>query len=303
MNIKFMGNNNTNKSSRNGCKIIAIVDHITACDKRTAIDWFTSSNNKESSAHYLVCKDGSIYQFVDESMKAWHAGIVQNPSSRLVLQDMKGVNPNAFSIGVEHEGQSGDQFTEVQYQSTLWLHTQIIAKYGIIIDREHIIGHYQVDSVDRAYCPGSGFPWDRLMVDLISHFVPQPQIQPWQIDCMNFLKISGFIVLDHNPNETVVMSTFGFMMNNYFSKLQNIDPIQYLTINNFIGQPHLPTESITWALLGWILARRKKVNITDPISFLLNSGYITSSKVPTDIITFSLLGAVLKNATTKNIGI
>lgn len=287
MNIQFIGNQHTNKSSRNGCKIITIVNHITACDKTTAISWFTSSQNKESSAHYLVCKDGSIYQFVDESMKSWNCGIVQNPSSKLVLQDMKGINPNAYSIGIEHEGQTGEQLTELQYQATLWLQTQIINKYGIQIDRDHIIGHYQIDSVDRAYCPGTGFPWDSLMVDLI----------------MNFLKSSNFIGSDHNPSEIVTMATFGYMMNNYFSKLSNINPVQYLSDNNFIGQSHLSTENINWATLGYMLARRKKVTISDPVKFLIDSGYIGSTKNPNDLVSFYLIAVVFKNAIQKNIGI
>jgi hypothetical protein len=54
----------------------------------------------------------------------------------------------------------------MQYQATLWLHKQLIAKHGIPIDEGHIIGHYRIDSVNRPNCPGPGFPWQRLFSDL-----------------------------------------------------------------------------------------------------------------------------------------
>ena len=70
------------------------------------------------------------------------------------------------TIGIEHEGQSGESLTEPQYQSSLFLHKELTLKYGIPIDADNIIGHYRIDSVNRPNCPGSGFPWDRLFKDL-----------------------------------------------------------------------------------------------------------------------------------------
>jgi N-acetyl-anhydromuramyl-L-alanine amidase AmpD len=303
MNINFVGNKFTNKSSRSGTKIIAIVNHITACSKDIAISWFTSSSNKESSCHYLVGKDGSICQFVEDNMKSWHAGIVQKPTAKIVLQDMKNINPNNYTIGIEHEGQTGDALTEAQYQATLWLHQQLISKYNIPVDGDHILGHYQIDGVNRKYCPGTGFPWGRLMTDLNNYFAPKPQVQQWQIDAVKFLKDSKIITSDHDPNKLVTMGLFGFMMNNYLDKLPKIDPTQYLVDKGFTGQKHSADSILTWKVLGWMFARRNNVQTNDPVQFLLQKGYITSSKNPDDQISFSLLGAVLKNAISKNLTI
>lgn len=297
MDIKFIGNKYTNKSSRNGCKIIAIVNHITACGKQACIDWFTTSNNKESSAHYLVCKDGSIYQFVTDNMKSWHGGIVKNPSSRLVLSDMIGINPNAYTIGIEHEGQSGDQFTKLQYQSTLELHKQLIQKYGIIIDREHIIGHYQIDNIDRPYCPGSGFPWERLISDLTTFFT-QPQIEKWRSDTLDYLVSNNFISKNHNPLESLTYEILGFMYNNITTKLNPIGNVMDYLVNQKLILPNGTKQSkdiINWGTIGYIFANILREKTTNPIQFMLDKKIISKPKDANLQMNLSDFGACIMN--------
>src|SRR5262249_24762422 len=96
-------------------------------------------------------------------------GILQSPDMSvpwLAECARKDINPNYRTISIEHEGASGDAFPESQYQATLWLHRYLCALYGIPVDRQYIVGHYQVMSRDRANSPGPSFPWQRLMSDL-----------------------------------------------------------------------------------------------------------------------------------------
>lgn len=148
-------------SGRRNRNIIAIVDHITAGSYPGCLSWLCNTAAK-SSAHYLITKTGQVYQLVREADTAWHAGIVNKPSWKL----HDGTNPNFRTIGIEHECLSGGQLTEPQYQATLQLHKELCEKYNIPIDRNHIIGHYEINSVDRPGCPGPNFPWTRLMSDL-----------------------------------------------------------------------------------------------------------------------------------------
>ncbi len=148
-------------SRRNNKKIIAIVDHITAGSADGALSWLCNPSS-QASAHYLVTKAGQIFQLVNDEDTAWHAGIVNQPNWPLY----DGTNPNRYTIGIEHECLSGGELTEAQYQATLELHRQLIAKFGISIDQDHIIGHYRIDSVNRPNCPGPNFPWERLFADL-----------------------------------------------------------------------------------------------------------------------------------------
>lgn len=150
---------------RNGRSIIAIVDHITAGAHPGCVSWLCNPAS-QASAHYVVARNGEIVRLVDESNRAWHAGIVKNPNWPLY----DGTNPNAYTIGIEHEGYDGT-LTELQYQATLWLHKQIMARYGIPADMNHIIGHYRIDSVNRPNCPGPNFPWQRLFIDLTQQSV------------------------------------------------------------------------------------------------------------------------------------
>lgn len=160
MEIEWAASPNYGKG-RNGKKIIAIVNHITAGTFPGCLSWLRNPQAK-ASAHYLVTRQGKIYQLVRDEDTAWHAGAVNKPSWPLY----DGSNPNRYTIGIEHEALPGERLTEMQYQATLWLHKQLIAKHGIPIDEGHIIGHYRIDSVNRPNCPGPSFPWDRLFSDL-----------------------------------------------------------------------------------------------------------------------------------------
>ena len=150
-----------NFSSREGRKINSIVDHITQGSFPGCMYWLQNPVSKASS-NYIVTKLGRIIQLVKEGDKAWANGTYNHGSWDLY----DGTNPNLTTISIEHEGLSGEPFTEAQYQSSLFLHRELIAKYSLPIDEEHIIGHYRLDSVNKSNCPGSGFPWVRLFSDL-----------------------------------------------------------------------------------------------------------------------------------------
>lgn len=151
-----------NHSSPEGYKFIAIVDHIMSGTLDGTDSWFQNPDSQVSS-HFGVGKNGEIHQYVDLQYPAWANGFVANPSWPLL---QSGINPNYYTISIEHEGNSGDIFTEAQYQATLALHKWLIEVLGIPVNRDTIIGHYRIDSVNKANCPGSGFPWDRLFSDL-----------------------------------------------------------------------------------------------------------------------------------------
>jgi hypothetical protein len=100
------------REGRNGHVPDLVVIHVTEGDAHSVRSWF---NNPvaEVSAHYMVCKDGAIDRFVAEDDTAWHAGRVDHPTADLVLA-RPGVNPNAYSIGIEHEGSGTEPLTEPQ---------------------------------------------------------------------------------------------------------------------------------------------------------------------------------------------
>jgi N-acetylmuramoyl-L-alanine amidase len=161
--IQWIGSPNFTQG-RQGHKVIGICDHIECGTEAGTESWFRNPA-AQVSAHFSIGRDGSIHQYVHESDTAWAEGIVNNPTSPL-FSKFAGVNPNLYLISIEHEGYPQDGLTEVQYQSTLWLHKKLIAENGVVVDRTHITGHSAFDSVNRKDCPGPKFPWDRLFNDL-----------------------------------------------------------------------------------------------------------------------------------------
>ena len=195
MEIKQRPSNNF--SSRQGIKIIAIVDHITAGSFSGAVSWLSNPASK-ASAHYVISRSGEIVQLVADENSAWHAGGINKPNWPLY----DGVNPNRYTIGIEHEGykdQGGNgDLTEEQYQATLWLHRQLVARHGIPVERDHIIGHYRIDSVNRPNCPGPAFPWDRLFADLQTVPGPFPDVlsDRWSAGHIARVKELGMMIGD-----------------------------------------------------------------------------------------------------------
>lgn len=104
------------------------------------------------SAHYGIGRLGEIHQYVAESDTAWHAGRVRSPTWPGIA---RGVNPNLYTIGIEHEGMSGEPWTAAMYQSSAWLMAQIANRWSIEISATNIIGHADIYDI-KPFCPGTG---------------------------------------------------------------------------------------------------------------------------------------------------
>lgn len=162
-----------------------IVNHITDGLMPGTLNWLTNIEKKEVtddvwrykaevSCHFLVTRKGEVYQLADLKHGTWHA-VRHSPSARIVKE--RPAPANLYTVGIEHEGRHEDtqgRLTAAQYEATLWLHKYIIEQYEatfkepFLIDRDHILGHYEVDTINRSITdPGKEFPWEELLTDLI----------------------------------------------------------------------------------------------------------------------------------------
>lgn len=135
-----------------------IVCHIAAGTAIGTDAWFAAGPQQRkgagpSSAHYLVTKLGEIHQYVQESDAAFHAGRTDNPTAA-ILRQHKGVSPNLFSIGIEHEGTADSEWPDELYEASAHLIADIAQRWAIPLDRTHVIGHREIDAVNRRNCPG-----------------------------------------------------------------------------------------------------------------------------------------------------
>lgn len=135
--------------TKGGINPIGFVLHGTLGNYDGAVRWLTMSkaqrgDGSESSAHYVIAKDGRTVQLVQNTDTAWHAGRVHNPSpyaQRVLPRSLTGFrNPNASFLGIEFEWFVGDLLTEAQYQKAL----EVIKNSGI--KNPVLIGHKDIAS-------------------------------------------------------------------------------------------------------------------------------------------------------------
>ncbi len=127
-----------------------VIIHDIEGSYESAIWWFRDPSNPfQTSAHFIIrSSDGEITQMVHEEDTAHHIG---------------GWNP--WSIGIEHEGYAatGDEwFTDTMYRSSAALTRRLCLKYGIPMDREHIVGHVEVPGATHTD-PGPHWDWTTYM--------------------------------------------------------------------------------------------------------------------------------------------
>jgi len=142
-------------------RVDAIVWHVTVGGLEGSLSWLTNPASAASS-NYVIGRDGAIYELVPPTEDAWANGAVKAPdTSNPVIAGWltENVNLNQRTVSVEHErltsaNEQPDGFTEAQHRSTVQLAAWLCQTFSIPPDRQHIIRHGQIDSVNRAHCPG-----------------------------------------------------------------------------------------------------------------------------------------------------
>ncbi|MGW3495824.1 N-acetylmuramoyl-L-alanine amidase [Streptomyces sp. NPDC001020] len=129
-------------------RIDRVVIHVTQGGYRSAVKVFQDPAHG-AAAHYIVRADGHVTQMIRELDVAFHAGNRQF---------------NERSVGIEHEGyvERAASFTDAMYAASARLTAGICGRYGIPVDREHVIGHDEVPGTDHTD-PGPHWDWDRYL--------------------------------------------------------------------------------------------------------------------------------------------
>lgn len=103
------------------------------------------------SAHYVVGEDGRVWQLVDESRRAWHAGVAWWAGE-------SDINSRSVGIEISNPGHSHGYraFPEAQMLAVMALSRDIIARHRIPAHR--VLGHSDV-APGRKFDPGHLFDW------------------------------------------------------------------------------------------------------------------------------------------------
>lgn len=132
-----------------------IVLHYTASPLRESLN--TLRNPRAAarvSSHYVVAQNGTVYRLVDETKRAWHAGVSR-------WQEITDVN--SASIGIEMVNLGHDAlgrprpYRAEQIESVIRLCLDIQSRYAI----RDVVGHSDV-APKRKIDPGELFPWKML---------------------------------------------------------------------------------------------------------------------------------------------
>ena len=131
---------------------VVIVLHYTEQDSvEQSLDTLRSRNSGgRVSSHYLLGKDGKIYQLVRDAQRAWHAGAGRWGA----ITDV-----NTASIGIEIDNDGKSPFPDAQIDSLIVLLRDLTTR--LRIPPTQIIGHSDL-APTRKIDPGPLFPWKRL---------------------------------------------------------------------------------------------------------------------------------------------
>lgn len=118
------------------------------------------------SAHYLIGRDGTVYQLVSDAHRAWHAGAGSWGS----ITDV-----NSASLGIELDNDGVADFPEAQVAALLRLLDDLCTRHRI--PRTQVIAHADLAPV-RKRDPNARFPWQRLAQSGFGAWPAEPLAEP-----------------------------------------------------------------------------------------------------------------------------
>lgn len=158
-----------------------VILHQTTNDSvENALATLTDPQRKVS-AHYLIGRDGTLIQLVDEASRAWHAG----ESWWGGTTDL-----NSASIGIELDNTGDEEFAEAQIVTLLALLDELRTRHRI--PSANFLGHGDIAPA-RKVDPSRLFPWRRLAGQGFGLWCDTPtEAAPFGFDAMLGLLALGY---------------------------------------------------------------------------------------------------------------
>ncbi len=137
------------------------------------------------SAHYVICKDGTVHHMLNDYLRAWHGGIAKWGS----LTDI-----NSASIGIELDNNGFENFDSLQINSLISLLARLKKTYNI--PASNFIGHGDIAPV-RKNDPNWRFPWKTLSEKGFGLWYDEKLDEvPFDFNHIQALRIIGYDVKD-----------------------------------------------------------------------------------------------------------
>jgi N-acetylmuramoyl-L-alanine amidase len=178
---EFIGTVNFNLRKPN----FVILHHTAQNSCEQTLKAFTSTRS-QVSAHYLICKDGTVHHLLNDYLRAWHAGVATWGNDADI---------NSSSIGIELDNNGLETFTPAQVNSLLVLLRALKKTYNIPVN--NFIGHADIAPA-RKNDPNVFFPWKQLadsgygawFADTTNRVVPE------NFNAVQALRVIGYTIKD-----------------------------------------------------------------------------------------------------------
>ncbi len=162
-----------------------VIIHDTTSDRAERALRTLTDPAREVSAHYLIGRDGALYQLIDEQQRAWHAGASYWGGH---------TDLNSASIGIELDNTGAEPYAEAQMVRLLTLLKDIAQRHKI--PRQNFLGHGDV-APGRKVDPSAYFPWQRLAQEGFGLWCPAPAASSGELpDPLLALQAIGYDVSD-----------------------------------------------------------------------------------------------------------
>jgi N-acetylmuramoyl-L-alanine amidase len=161
-----------------------IIHHTAQNGCEQTLQTFTLQRTRVS-AHYVICKDGTVYHMLNDFFRAWHAGVAKWGN----LNDV-----NSSSIGIELDNNGFEIFPETQITSLLNLLNALKRQYNI--PDANFIGHGDI-APTRKVDPNVSFPWKLLADNGYGLWYDTTGIElPSEFNTLESLRIVGYDIKD-----------------------------------------------------------------------------------------------------------
>ena len=138
------------------------------------------------SAHYVICKDGTIFHMLNNYFRAWHGGVASWGN----VSDI-----NSVSLGIELDNNGSEPFTLMQINSLLKVLAEVKKAYNI--PATNFIGHSDI-APNRKVDPSKYFPWQLLATNGFGMWYSDTTglVVPSNFKPLDALKIIGYNTKD-----------------------------------------------------------------------------------------------------------
>lgn len=127
-----------------------VIIHHTAQSSKEQTYFTFSLSRTQVSSHYVIGRDGSVAQLVNDYLRTWHAGNSKWGSN----EDL-----NSVSLGIELDNNGNEPFSDSLINSLITLLSHLKKTYGISV--ANFIGHSDI-APSRKNDPSKYFPWKKL---------------------------------------------------------------------------------------------------------------------------------------------